>query len=264
MAALVRLTAIYERRGFDVSTGLNPIHLYGEPLAPFTYILKDGEIVTYAAGIAVQELYFLECLAKDLQPRNILIIGNSFGWSAVAMALIFPKARILAVDACDERPILDGLELTNRIASEEGLLNLKAVQGLSPRDIPAIWTAHADGQPWDMLFIDGEHVPRQVALDFEGARPYADPRALWLFHDAINFSLLDTVKELGTSSGLILQPLWRTPSGIAALLPTDLVPDVAPTLHAFAGSEATFRHMRDLGRYGAGERLLSSLKCPEI
>ncbi|CAA6606333.1 conserved hypothetical protein [Rhodospirillaceae bacterium LM-1] len=260
MAVLVRLTSIYERVGFDVSTGLNPTHVYGEPVAPFTYLLKDGEIWKAAAGIAVQELYFLEALAEAWQPRHVLIVGNAFGWSAVAMAMIFPRARILAIDAAAS----EGIDLTNRIAANEGLDNLLAVQASSPGDIAQLAASHAHQTAWDLLFIDGEHSKEQAAVDFAAIRPHADPEALWLFHDAISFSYLDAVERLGEKSGLVFQPLWRTPSGIAALVPQSLVTSVAPVLHAFAGSEQAFRHMRRLGRFGAGERLLSGLRCPEI
>lgn len=264
MAVFVRLTAIYERLGFDISTGLNPTHVYGEPVAPFTYLFKDGEAVNSAAGIAVQEIYFLEALGACWHPKHILIIGNSFGWSAVSMALIFRNARVLAIDSCCDRFTQDGLEMTNRIAKQEGLSNLLAVRGHSPTDIERLAGEHAQDTPWDMVFVDGEHTPAQVAIDFNAVRPFADPDALWLFHDAISFSLLSAIETLGSESGLIYQPLWRTPSGIAALVPQSIVSDVGSVLHAFSGSESTFRHMRDLGRYGSGQRLLRALNCPEI
>lgn len=264
MAVLPRLTQVYERQGFDLTTGLNPTHLYGEISAPFTYLLKDGEIVTHAAGIAVQELYFLEALSETFQPRHILIVGNSFGWSAVAMALIFPSAKVLAVDSCTETAAAEGLDLTNRIAAEEGLSNLLAIKGRSPEDLPAIAQAYAKTASWDMVFIDGEHTPGQVVIDFKAVHPHADKDALWLFHDAVSYGLLNAVEALGKANGLIFQPLWRTPSGIAALVPQSLVGQVVMILHAFAGSEATFRHMRELGRFGATERLVAALSCPEL
>jgi len=39
---------------------------------------------------------------------------------------------------------------------------------------------------------------------------------------------------------------------------------VAMTLHAFAGSEKTFKQMRDLGKYGTTECLLKVFRCPEL
>ncbi|MBF0167855.1 MAG: class I SAM-dependent methyltransferase [Alphaproteobacteria bacterium] len=262
MAVLGPLCAIYEQRGFEVSTGFNPTHVYGEPISPFTYLFREGETWNAAAGIAVQELYFLETLAADWQPANILIIGNSFGWSALAMALIFPKAHVLAVDCCDTEDTLEGLRMTNKIAQEEGLSNLLAVQGTSPQDMERVARDHAPA-PWDMVFIDGEHTERQIERDFRGTRPLAAPDALWLFHDAISFELLGATARLAEETGLIHQPLWRTPSGIAALVPPALVTKVAPALHAFAGSESSFRRMRELGRFGSSERLISALKCPK-
>jgi predicted O-methyltransferase YrrM len=262
LPVFVRLVPLYEQRGFEVATGHNPCHMYGEPNAPFTYLFREDEAWTSAAGIAPFEISLLEALASGFSPRHILIIGNSFGWSALAMAMAFPRSRVVAIDTGEERNASEGLLLTNRIASEEGFGNLIAVKARSPDDLAHVSASHAGG-PWDMVFIDGEHTPRQVALDFEGARPFAAADSLWLFHDALNFGLLPAIRGMGERSGMIFQPLWRTPSGMAALVTAGLVPNVAATLHAFSGSDATFQRQRSLGHYGATKDGGTAPACPD-
>jgi predicted O-methyltransferase YrrM len=258
----VRLVPFYEARGFEVAVGHNPVHLFGEPNAPFAYLFRDGEAWTSAAGIAPAEIELLEALAAGFAPKRILIIGNSFGWSALAMAMAFPLSHVLAIDAGEDKNAAEGLLLTNRIAKEEGIGNLLAVKAVSPGDLERVSSEHAKG-PWDMVFVDGEHTPSQVTRDFEGARPFAAPDCLWLFHDALNFGLLSTIQGLADKTGLIFQPLWRTPSGMAALVPASRTGQVATPLHAYAGSEATFLRMRALGRYGAGLRKEGVPEAPD-
>ena len=77
MPILKRLTGLYERRGILISTGLNPCHFGNLPSAAFTWFIKDGESLTNGLGIAMQEVYFLECLFARLKPKSIFIIGNS-------------------------------------------------------------------------------------------------------------------------------------------------------------------------------------------
>src|SRR5579863_3222173 len=118
---LARLVRLYESRGIDIATGLNPTHFSNYPLAPFTWFFRDGESLTNGLGIGMQEIYFFECLFARFHPERIFVIGNSAGWSTLALALTNPSARVLAIDAGLDRNSLQGIEFTNRIAAEEGL-----------------------------------------------------------------------------------------------------------------------------------------------
>ena len=134
MPILARLTNLYESRGIRVATGLNPSHFDNFPLAPFTWFIKDGASLTNGLGIALQEIYFAECLFERFHPRRIFVIGNSSGWSTFALALLNPSAKIVAIDAGFDKNALEGIEFTNSVAAQEGL-SARAVQGISPRDV---------------------------------------------------------------------------------------------------------------------------------
>src|SRR5258708_27954087 len=120
MPILKRLTGLYESRGIHISTGLNPCHFGNLPQVNFTWFIKDGESLTNGLGIAMQEIYFLECLFAALHPRNVFVIGNSARWRSLALALINPAARIGAIDAGFDRNAVEGLGFPHRIAGAGG------------------------------------------------------------------------------------------------------------------------------------------------
>jgi hypothetical protein len=69
MPIIARLAALYQSRGIDLAAGLNPSHFGGYPQAAFTWFVKDGESLTNGLGIALQEIYFLECLFARFRPQ---------------------------------------------------------------------------------------------------------------------------------------------------------------------------------------------------
>ena len=187
MPIIARLAELYESRGITIATGLNPSQFGDFALAPFTWFFNDGKSVTNGLGIAMQEIYFLECLFARYRPRRLFAIGNAAGWSTLALALLNPTGHTLAIDAGFDRNALDGIAFTNRVAAEEGL-PARVVEGKSPDDVPRILN-DAGMTPVDFAFIDGYHSVEQVQLDFRALRPLAAPDCLYLFHDVANFAL---------------------------------------------------------------------------
>jgi pimeloyl-ACP methyl ester carboxylesterase len=236
MPILKRLTGLYESRGIQISTGLNPCHFGNLPAANFTWFIKDGESLTNGLGIAMQEVYFLECLFAALRPKNIFVIGNSAGWSSFALALLNPAARVVAIDAGFDRNALEGLDFTNRVAREEGL-DLRAVQAVSPDGVAAVAAEHMTG-PVDFAFIDGYHSAEQVVRDFDALRAHADPACVYLFHDVHEFKLQSGIEEIARRSGLDWQLLLGTPSGMAMVHDSRLCPTLAAEIAPFRAHEA--------------------------
>lgn len=243
MPILPRLVSLYESRGIGIATGLDPRHFDGFPSAPFTWFLKDGESLTNGLGIAAQEVYVLECLFARFQPKTAFVIGNSLGWSTLAIALANPRARVLAIDAGFDRYSRDGVDLTNRIAAEESLA-ARAVIGKSPDDIPRI-VAEEGLPPIEFAFIDGFHSVEQVQLDFRALAPLAAPGCVYLFHDVAAFGLTAGVERVAQESGLRWQLLLGTPSGMAILYDPARPPDALAEIAAFTASAEALRAVRD-------------------
>lgn len=215
MPVLARLTGLYESRGIQVSTGLNPSHFGNFALAPFTWFIKDGASLTNGLGIALQEIYFAECLFDGFHPERILVIGNSSGWSTFALALLNPSAQVVAIDAGLDRNSVEGIEFTNRVAAEEGL-SACAVRGASPQDVPSV--VRATGlAPIDCALIDGYHSVEQVERDFDAVSPHAAAHCVYLFHDVQSFDLHRGIERIAAKSGLSWDLLLGTPSGMAVM-----------------------------------------------
>ena len=230
MPIIRRLTALYESRGIEISTGLSPCHFDNLALANFTLFIKDGRSMTNGFGIAMQEIYFLECLFERFRPRRIFAIGNSTGWSSFALALINPQARVVAIDAGFDRNALAGIEFTNKVAAEEGI-DLRAVQAVSPQDVAAVVGEHL-AAPVEFAFIDGYHSSEQVVLDFAAIEAHADPGCVYLFHDVHDFKLSPGIEAIARRPGFAWHLLLGTPSGMAIVYDParhkTLAEDIAP------------------------------------
>ncbi|MEP0339229.1 MAG: class I SAM-dependent methyltransferase [Alphaproteobacteria bacterium] len=233
MPIINKLHELYEGLGFSVSSGLSPSHLDGCIEAPFTWLLKDGESFTNGLGISMKEVYFLECLFDGWRPKTGFLIGNSFGWSALAVGLLNPKARIVAIDAGFDANSLTGLEMTNTLARQEGL-NLTAVQAVSPEGAAGVMAEQFDG-PIEFCFIDGLHTNEQVVKDFKAVQPHLAKDALVLFHDVVMWNMNPGMAEIARIAGAAPELLYGTCSGMAALYFGD-DPAVRRTLATFHGN----------------------------
>jgi len=212
---LARLARLYESRGIQVSTGLNPSHFGGFPAAPFTWFIKDGASLTNGLGIGLQEVYFLECLFDRFHPQRIFVIGNSSGWSTFALALLNPSAKVVAIDAGFDKNSLEGIEFTNRVAAEEGL-SACAIKGASPSDVaPVIHERRL--APLECVLIDGYHSIAQVETDFDAVRPWAASHCIYLFHDVQTFGLHEGLERIAAKTGFVWDLLLGTPSGMAVM-----------------------------------------------
>jgi hypothetical protein len=61
------------------------------------YISRQGVKMCRGGGLGIVELMFLDCLMLVILPKNISVIGNSFGWITLALGLMCPAARVVIV-----------------------------------------------------------------------------------------------------------------------------------------------------------------------
>jgi len=234
MPIIGTLTELYRAQGIEISTGLPPHRYGGFTGAVFTWYFKDGKNLTNGLGIAMQEVYLLEHLLAAYRPRRALVIGNSLGWSTLAIAALLNGGRVVALDAGTDENSLYGIELTNRIAAL-GALPAHVVKGVSPQDVSGVVDRELGG-PLDFIFIDGMHTSAQIVLDYRAAREKAAPDAVYLFHDVHEFGLEPGLAEIERLSGLKARMLWATPSGMALLYDPARHPGLADVSAAFAPS----------------------------
>ncbi len=265
---MARLVRIYREAGFRVQTGLNPYHFRGWRDAPFTLVFEKGKpFETGGGGVSLYEIPFLEHLSLAADFRSIFIVGNSFGWSTLLLGMLWPEAKVMALD-CGISVSQDwlqrllqwtinkisgtprtlpvssdsGINLTNDLARKHGL-RVEVVKGYSPTDVSAAVAKHLPEKP-DLVFIDGYHTPAQVLLDFDAARQVAAPGCVYLFHDVVNWKLEESFAQIRQTPGMFGTILWRTMSGIGFLCPQEQGAAYAELLQLFSESDETVRTLR--------------------
>jgi predicted O-methyltransferase YrrM len=238
MPIIADLIEVYEDEGIEISTGLNSWHLKNAAEAPFTWFFRGGKKLTQGLGIALQEVYLVETIFESWRPKNMLVVGNSYGWSTLALALANRAGRTLALDTGADVQSVAGIQITNKIAKKRGL-DCYAVAAPSPGGVAPAVARELKG-PVEFAFVDGEHSRDAVARDLDAIRAVATPDCVYLCHDVLNFDLRPPVADFAARHGLAHTILTRTPSGMALVHPDPAPPALAPALRAFAGSEKLF------------------------
>jgi hypothetical protein len=236
MSSIVpRIFEIYRAAGCEPLTGHSPYHFFNWRDAPFTRFLRGPELLG-VAGLALQEVMFVEHFREFISPRRILIIGNAHGWSTIALALIFPDAKTIAID-----PDPVGVEFTNRLIAANNL-PARAVVASSPEDVGKVVKEHLEGSV-DFGLIDAIHQNEAIKADFDAVRAVSTDDACYLFHDIINWNLADGLNELLTKHQLQGKVFTRTASGMA-LGYSRISPEFLAYLNCFADVPGLFHKLR--------------------
>ena len=255
MSTVIDLVQLYQFAGFSVQSSLNPSHFEGfnNKGIPFSYIFsgtkiyEGDQLLCVGGGLSFTEIYFLECLFKEYTPGNIFIIGNAFGWSTLTMALLNPGAKVVAIDACPSPDELRGIEVTNALARKSNL-NAHAVIGTSPDDVNKIIESHFNDQV-DFVFIDGEHTSKQLLLDFYACRESTAKKCVFLFHDVINFSMIEAFTEvISSQEDLYGSLLFRTTSGMAIAFPKEFEGVIRPIIDVFTEPDQRLLDLKRIGQ----------------
>jgi hypothetical protein len=257
MSILTKLYKVYRAKGLRPVTGYNSHHFFGWQDAPFT-VFREGLKISGCAGLALQEIMFLEHLGKYLSPANCLIIGNAMGWSTLATALTFPKAKTVGMDNSD----VVGIELTNEAFETLGLSG-GALLAESPNDIDRIVSKNLNG-PIDFVLIDALHNNEAIQTDFHAVRRHASPDCVYLFHDVINWSMLDGFKQLLDDSGLNGRVLTRTASGMAIAFSSNLSTECLDYIDVFCDDTNFFKHYRHAVRRKVDHLALFEQELPPL
>lgn len=246
MTILPKLHAIYSAAGLHPLTGHSTYHMFDWMDAPFTRFFNNGGLagegggIVGCAGLSLFEIMFMEHLRDYLQPKNILVIGNAHGWSTIAASLTWPDAKIVAIDPDDV-----GIELTNKLAEANGL-KITGVVEYSPGGVAPSCEAHLDGPP-EFVLIDAIHTNEAIVTDFRAASAVAAPDCAYLFHDVVNWRMMDGLKVCQAESGLDGRVLTRTPSGMAMLF-KDPSPEFLSYVDCFSDNSDLLKAYRDLIR----------------
>ena len=166
----------YTRHGYEVRDGAG----YAALAQCHALWCGDKRLDT-GLGVSWVDLDVFAKLATTFTPAMIFGIGNGFGWSTIALRMLWPEAWITVLDA--ETEGVDNAEtnrLTRRIMAELGQGEI--VPGSSPRDVS--WVLQGP-PPAGLCFIDGCHTNDQQTADFDAVRPFLAPEHIVFFHDVV-------------------------------------------------------------------------------
>jgi Methyltransferase domain len=249
MTILPALLKAYEDEGFIVSTGLNANHFFDCSAGQLTWLIDSEQgIVFSSAGIAFDEVMCLEHVVQSMsrRPRSVLVIGNMFGWSAIALAMICKGAKLVAIDNLEAPGAAEGCALTHRIAERLGL-DVTVVKATSPGDVGHVHAAHFDA-PVDLVFIDGLHTDDQIVSDFLACQAVAGPETIFFFHDVVAFLMQRGFNNVAAQHTGDARLLSRTSTGMGVAFPTAIGPETRALIDAYSGTgqevEAMYFHAR--------------------
>ena len=177
----------------------------------FNFLVKNNKLLSTSAGISNNEIYQIACLSEYIKPRNILIIGNSYGVSAMFLSLIFPKSNLVAIDKFRN----EGVGFTNSVLKKLSK-NKFAINASSPEDIPSIAKQYFNNKI-DLVLIDGLHTNQAQKIDFEAVYPYLSKNSLVILHDVINCNLIDSYNKICNNYKLQSYLFTKSTSGMALI-----------------------------------------------
>ncbi|MEE2998741.1 MAG: class I SAM-dependent methyltransferase [Pseudomonadota bacterium] len=246
---LVDLIQLYERNGYEVQSSLSPLHFPGLDHAylPFSYIYLNGTEMCKGGGLAISELTFVDCITSIAEPKNIFVIGNSFGWTTLALGLMCPKSRVVAIDICWRPDEAYGIEVTNKLGRQIEA-DIRAIKAKSPDNVSEVVKNNFEGGI-DLVLIDGGHTPEQQTNDFAACKQVANDKCIYLFHDVINFQMVQSFAKIAEQNEqLISSILFRTPSGMAISYPKEYSEKLSRIVHSFTESDERIKALYEKGR----------------
>ena len=217
------------------------------------FLVKNNKLLSTSAGISNNEIFQIAGLSKYISPKNILIIGNSYGISAYFLSLIFEKSNLVAIDKYRS----EGIKFTNSILKKISK-NKIAINASSPDDIPTIAKKYFNNKI-DLVLIDAIHTNKAQTIDFESIYPYLTKNSLVILHDVINCNLSDSLKEITKKFNLQSYLFTKSTSGMAILSKNKITDnDLKNYLEYFSDSIEKVIALSKIMKKNVGEKKLKS------
>lgn len=140
--------------------------------------------------LSQDESMILYNAALSFEGKAALEIGCHLGWSTAHLAKGGVKLDVVdpRLSANQHGRFVE--ESLERVGVRDGV---ELWAGYSPEIIPAV--AKARGEPWELVFIDGDHDGEAPAEDFEAVEPYCAENACVYFHDVVAPAVLAAVLQ---------------------------------------------------------------------
>jgi predicted O-methyltransferase YrrM len=177
----------YENEGLEVYGCFSPY--INAPRLTGTYIARGDTFLSTSGGISNDEATIIYAVCQELLPQKILIIGNSYGFSTVFLALSNPDARLIAFD----KYRTEGIKTTNKLLL--GLKDKEVIQASTPDGISEVIENKLGGTV-DLVLIDAVHTNEMQNKEFSVLDRYLAEKSAVVFHDVLSCNLLSSLDFL--------------------------------------------------------------------
>jgi predicted O-methyltransferase YrrM len=208
-----------------------PHMVRGDPAAhPWPYLRREVPHNWYVDDrspgmgfINRDEAVLLYNIARGFAGRRALEIGCWRGWSTCHLGL-----GGVSLDVID--PALADPEARSEIEAMLGCAGLSGSVRLHPGSSPAGVEALAarGGGPWNLFFIDGDHVAPGPELDVEACLPHAAPDCAFVFHDLTSPDVGEALRRMEARGFVVMVYQTMQMMGVAwrgRAVPVHHVPD---------------------------------------
>ena len=179
----------YKAQGMEILGGFSTSIVPALNSSPFNYIREGSLLKSTSGGIANDEANFLYLMCELYEPKNILVIGNSYGFSMTFLSLANPDAKVIGFDKFRT----NGIEVTKNLIKD--LNNKWVVKGSTPDDIPKLTETYLDGSI-DLVLVDAVHTNEMQTAEWSKYLPYLSDSAVVVFHDVLSCGLLESYEAL--------------------------------------------------------------------
>lgn len=175
------------------------------------FTLKKKLILSTSGGVSNLDLLFYYGLFEILKPKKILIIGNSYGFSALSFALMMPNTKIVSIEKYRTKGINFSKQLT------KNLDNTTFVKASSPNDLIKIKKKYFKGKI-DFVLCDSVHMDKFIENEFETLKNIIDIKGAilhrgYVLNDNLTFYKYKFFKKINKNKNFIYYLNNKSSSG---------------------------------------------------
>jgi len=135
--------------------------------------------IASTAGISPKRAELLFRVTRYFEPKNILEIGTSLGLATSALALGYPKAKLITLEGCTETANVAKNQLTE--FDYKNVENVVTEFESYFEDLQL--RLRTETQNFNLIYFDGNHSKKATLAYFELLLPTIDNDSVWIFDD---------------------------------------------------------------------------------
>ncbi len=227
------MNTLYRSLGLQILGGYSNFLVQPINGAQFNFVADDTFLKSTSGGIANDEATFLYGICRFLQPKRILVIGNSYGVSTLFLSLVNLESDLVALDKFR----VNGNAVTRKLLKD--MDHKTVIEGSTPKDLIPIIDKYLGGTV-DFCLIDAVHTDEVQTTEFKILQHYMSKKSIIVFHDVVSANLMESFNQLkDVNDTFDFRLATKTSSGLGLAIKGDLDPEFESFLAYFTQSLET-------------------------